>query len=261
MDHAKKMILIEPEVIEKLKNNNVNSPSNDNLSRLDEEMHKVLNTKIDDRDKWSLYLQTLQRYLYFIGKDRKPFQIPIIPFNESENVIKEDVKPEKVANDQQPSSEGSESTNSNDFYTKSQLLQFIPKSYKIKGELLLDFLSKNKDKICWNEKGTVFINNKEVYKSNIVDLLGDILRPLKNSSPHGWLEFATALSHMQVPISYIGNPRRATFVNIISKSPDFGKRFEHKESYSPEYSTPKASKTNTGDQTKRRIDWQKWTPY
>lgn len=261
MNNAKKMILIDPEVIEKLKKDKCNIVI-DNLSELDKEMHKVLSNKMDDREKWSLYSQTLQRYLYFVGKDRKPLEIPIIPLEDYENTIKDNKKPDISADSPQTSTKlPDEAAGSNDFYSKSQLLQFIPKSYKLKGELLLEFLSNNKHKIFWNDKGTVFIDNKEVYKSNIVDLLGDILRPLKNSSPHGWMQFSTALKDLQVPVSYIGNPRRATFINISSKSADSNKRFENSEPYSPEYSTPSTATKSAEDKARRKINWQKWTPY
>lgn len=260
MENAKKMILIEPEVIERLKTENV---STQNLSRLDEEMHKVLKTKTDDREKWALYLQTLQRYLHFIGEDRKPLQIPIL-FDKNESVIKETVKSEQVPDGEQTPTK----TNEENIYTKSQLLSFIPKTYKIKGELLIDTLLKNKDKIFWNDKGTVFIKNKEIRGSNIVDLVGDVLRPLKNSSPVGWGEFALFLKDLSVPLSYIGNPRRATFIKILSKSPTYDKKIENlskekKESTPEHFSTPKLMKTDSKEQVlkKRKIDWETWTPY
>ena len=63
------MLLIDPEVMKK---KNTNTAVN-NQSQLDEEMHKVLNTKLEDREKWTLFLQTLQRYLYFISKDRNTY--------------------------------------------------------------------------------------------------------------------------------------------------------------------------------------------
>lgn len=264
MENTKKMILIEPEVIERLKTNNNDNASTNNLSRLDEEMHKAMKSKLDDREKWALYLQTLQRYLHFIGVDRKPIQIPILELNEKEKEkeIKETVKSEQVLDDKDTSIE----TN-NSIYTKSHLLSLIPKSYKSKGELIIDILLKNKDKIFWNQNGTVFINNKEVYKSNIVDLLGDILRPLKNSSPSGWTDFALLLKDLTVPLSYIGNPRRATFIKVLSQSPTYDKKIkeismEEKASTST-YSTPKLpSKTSSDYKVKpKKLDWERWTPY
>lgn len=260
MDNAKRMILIEPEVIEKLKKANANN-SVDNLSHLDEEMQKVLNSKINDREKWPLYLQTLQRYLYFIGKDREPIKIPILN-NDISEYIKENEKIEQAIHKESIDKNIIHDKNK-DIYVKSQLLQLLPKTYKLKGELLIDILLKNKDTIYWNDKGTVFINNKEVYKSNIVDLLNDVIRPLKNSSPVGWVDFASALKDLQVPLSYIGNPRRSTFLNVMSQSPHFGKRLETSESITnPIYSSPVSRQIpNKEDVSKRKIDWQKWTPY
>lgn len=263
------MILIEPEVMEKLKKDNTNTSVN-SLSHLDEEMNKVLKTKLEDREKWSLYLQTLQRYLYFIGKDRKPIEIPLINLDRSEGNIKENVKPEQSVDVNREFIKTHENltgeniqVNNNDLFVKSQLLQLIPKSYKLKSELLIDVLLKNKDKIHWNDKGTVFINNKEVQKSNIVDLLNDVVRPLKNSSPHGWVEFTTALKDLHIPISYIGNPKRATYINLMSKTPDFGKRFEiTTESFStPDFSTPQSKVKVNQAKAKRKLDWERWNPY
>lgn len=269
MDHAKKMLLIDPEVMEKFKNNTCHTKT-DSLSQLDDEMNKVLKTKLDDREKWSLYLQTLQRYLYFINKDRKPLQIPLISFDDSENNIKENVnsntaidsKDEFVKTHVKSVNETIKEENK-DYFVKSQLLQLIPKTYKLKGELLIDLLLKNKDKIYWNERGTVFINNKEINKSNIVDLLNDVIRPLKNSSPHGWVEFNTILKDLHVPLSYIGNPKRTTYINVLSKTPEFGKRFETSadSSKSSEFTTPQSHQKGNKDQLKRKINWERWTPY
>lgn len=260
MENAKKMILIEPEVLEKLKSDTGNNVGTNNLSRLDEEMSKVLKTKLEDREKWTHYLQTLQRYLYFIGKDRKPLQIPILPFDQTDNVIKGTVKSEEVSDGTETSTRPNESS-----YSKSHLVEFLPKSYRPKGELLVDLLLKNKDKIYWNEKGTVFINNKEIYKSNIVDLLGDIVRPLKNSSPNGWAEFALMLKDLKVPTRCIGNPKRATFINVLSNSPTYDKKLQNpskeKEAGNLEsFSTPQTSPIDK-DQVRKKISWKKWTPY
>lgn len=269
MENAKKMILIEPEAIERLKKDNANTTVN-NLSQLDEEMSKVLKTKLDDREKWSLYQQTLQRYLYFIAKDRKPIEIPLVNFGESGNYIKEDVTTKKTADiKEEPMKTHERPINeniphkSNDYYTKSQLLQLIPKTYKIKGELLIDILLKNKNKINWNDDGTIFIDNKKVYKSNIVDLINDVVRPLKNSSPHGWVEFSQVLKDLKVPLSYIGNPKRATFINVMSKTPDFGKTSQAvtESSSTANQLTPQTYPKSNEEKVKRKIAWERWTPY
>lgn len=263
MENTKKMILIEPEVIEKLKKENYNGSFN-NLSNLDEEMHKVLSTKLEDREKCSLYLQILQRYLYFVGKDRKPLQLPIISFDETKDTKKDDVKSEMLDHKDILIKTDGPSSDVSDASKKIQLLQLLPKSYKTKGELLVDILLKNKDKIYWNKNGTVFIDNKEVVNSNIVDLLGDVVRPLKNSSPVGWAHFALALKDLQVPLSYIGNPRRATYINVIKNSPNQmlkTNKSKVESLTSPEYSTPRSSQPVAKHKTNKKIDWERWTPY
>lgn len=257
MENAKKMILVEPETLEKLKNND---SVNNNLSRLDEEMHNVLKTKTNDREKWSLYLQTLQRYLYFISQGRKPLEIPIISLDATENDKSENTEDPNLDTKQSAPKVDEASGSVSDSYTKSQLIQLLPKTYKIKGELLLDILLKNKDKIYWNQGGTVFINKKEIYRSNIVDLLNDIIRPLKNSSPDGWPEFAAILKQLRVPLSYIGNPRRATYINVLDKTPEFNKNIEKSVEKESDYSTPQSSILYK-DKGKKKIDWERWTPY
>lgn len=265
MDYAKKMILIEPEQLEKFKKENINNVSTNILSRLDEEMNKVLNTKLEDREKWSLYLQTLQRYLYFAEKDRQPLEIPITSiFNDMANTKKEKISSERDSDVKGISSKVDEVSGTSENYGKSQLLHILPKSYKSKGELLIDFLLKNKEKIYWDEKGTVFIDNKEVNKSNILDLINDVIRPLRNSSPRGWTEFSVALKDLKVPLSYIGNPRRSTYISVMSNSPNPGDRFSvtspHKDSLNTDvYTTPQSS--GGTHMTRKKLDWKKWNPY
>lgn len=258
MDNAKKMILIEPEVIEKLKNDNRNT----NLSRFDEEMRKVLFTKIDDREKWAQYSQILQRYLYFVGKDRKPLEIPILSLDATQTNKRQDN--EEYGTDSTQDFAKTVDQRDSDIYTKSHLIKLLPKTYKKNGELLIDLLQKHRDNIYWDNRGTVFINNKEIYNSNIVDLLNDAIRPLKNSSPSGWMEFTKVLKDIRVPLSYLGNSRRIAFLNILNNTPNFGKKFETNPEKEIEYSTPRTSCSTVGadkEKIKRKIDWQKWTPY
>lgn len=68
MTSMKKMMLVESHVFEKLKEKEC-TPE-DSLSRLDVEMHKIMRSKTEDREKWTLYLQTLQRYLHFYDEKK-----------------------------------------------------------------------------------------------------------------------------------------------------------------------------------------------
>ena len=73
MEHAKKMILLPQASVERLQNTfthdkikSVQTPGSV-TSRLDAEMSDILNSSTckDEREKWSLYRQVLQRYLHF----------------------------------------------------------------------------------------------------------------------------------------------------------------------------------------------------
>lgn len=280
MENAKKMILIDPEVIERLKKDNSQSHADNNLSRLDEEMQQVLNKKINDREKWSLYLQTLQRFWYFVGKDRKPLEIPIFS-NEMIEYPKPDiVKSENILHSTEtyPQKDVGQ-TNANytitshaNYSITSQILTLLPKTYKQRGELLMKFILKNNDKIRWDKNGVVFINNEKVENTNIIDLFNDISRPLKNSSPNGWWKFSKALRELGVPISYIGNPKRIQFIKLNGSPLDTSQMSETHtpdefdsptsdefDGPTPGYSTP-ISNDNSTIKKRRKIDWQKWTP-
>ncbi|CAK1582677.1 unnamed protein product [Parnassius mnemosyne] len=216
MENAKKMILIEPGLIEKLKQEN---KVNSNLSRLDIEMQNIMNSKTEDRKKWILYLQTLQRYLHFTEEDRQPLKLPIysdtsnedsneskIGFKNKDRDLKTSVDIESLLEENR--SIKSKENDENPLYTPAQILSLIPKTYHKKGQLLLNLVETSKSKMHWDNEGTVIIDSEKIPGSNIVDLINDSLRPLKRSDPVGWVRFAEALKDIKVPLTYIGNPRR-----------------------------------------------------
>nr|CAD7256011.1 unnamed protein product [Timema shepardi] len=67
MEHTKKMILVSPETLHRYEQHHQQVASATNLvvSELDKEMEKILTSKLDDKSKWTLYQQVLQRYLHF----------------------------------------------------------------------------------------------------------------------------------------------------------------------------------------------------
>lgn len=256
MEHAKKMLLIEPSLIEKVNQcNNVDTPS----SRLDTEMKNILDSKVEDRKKCILYLQILQRYLHFNEENRRPIEIPIIHQNAefTETNINEESKTKTLVTPQTLKEEGkrevsSVQVKSNPLYTTSQILSVIPKKYLKKGELLLDFISLNKNKIQWKDNGTVIIDNNEISGSNIVDLINDFLRPLKRDDPLGWENFANALNDIKVPLAYLGNPKRIVYLNQLKTKEIEG------DSANEAPSTPPNKYRN---KIRKKLEWEKWTPY
>lgn len=265
MEHTKKMLLVEPSLIDKI--NERNASHENPKSRLDTEMQNILKSNDDDRKKWILYLQTLQRYLHFTREDRQSYQLPIITSNmdSSETLLKKEqydkssdsYTKEPIVDhtlNEEVVHKESDTVQNKTIYSKKQILSLIPKSYIKKGESLLDFLLTNQNKVHWNDDGTVLVDNNKISGSNIVDLVNDSLRPLKKSDPIGWEKFAKALKDLKVPLTYIGNPKRSDYINQLRL-----KSFEE-ISGDEEYSTPTSEKKYIR-KLKKKIDWEKWTPY
>lgn len=266
MEHTKKMLLVEPGLIDKI---NERSESHENpKSRLDAEMQNILKSNDDDRTKWILYLQTLQRYLHFTGEDRQSYQLPIITSNMdlSETLLKKEQydKSSDSSNkdpivdqtwNEEVGHKESDTVQNKSIYSKKQILNLIPKSYIKKGESLLDFLLTSQNKVQWSDDdGTVLVDNQKINGSNIVDLVNDSLRPLRRSDPIGWEKFAKALKDLKVPLTYIGNPKRSEYINQL-RLKSFGEI-----SGNEEYPTP-TSENKYIRKVKKKIDWEKWTPY
>lgn len=264
MEHAKKMLLVDPSVLEKI--NQPNTTDNP-LSRLDTEMQNILKSDMEERKKCTLYLQVLQRYLHFAEEGRRPIKLPIVSNIEVSDMDnsgydtvdnKNNLISVKDSVTVQTSNEGEEQVNitvSNGKptpYTPKHILSLVPKTYIKKGERLLFLLTSNKNKIHWDVDGTISVDKEKIPGSNIVDLVNDFLRPLKRSAPIGWEKFAKALKDIKIPLIYIGNPQRADYMQQLPITP-FKEYTPRKEE--EEFSTPVTSKT------RQKIDWEKWSPY
>lgn len=257
MEHAKKMLLIEPSLIEKFnQQNNIDSPT----SRLDTEMKNILNSSMEDRKKCILYLQVLQRYLHFNEENRRPIELPIMSQNVdfSETNINGETQALDPVSTQISKNEEKQEINiapKNNSLTPSKILSTVPKTYFKKGESLLNIISLSSNKINWNSEGTVIIDDKRIPGSNIVDLINDLLRPLKRHDPIGWEVFAKALKEIKIPLIYLGNPKRVEYINKLTLT-DLGEI-----STDEEFSTPKEYANKSRINIRKKLDWEKWTPY
>lgn len=252
MENTKKMILIEPEVIERLKTRD--TAYEDSLSRLDKEMQNILKSKKDDREKWSLYMQILQRYLHFAGEERRPLRLPVIMENQEKHdgVV---FKNESEHNDSSVNEDLEDDQHVHGFsidkiYTPTYIKKLIPKSYRKKAEILLDILLNNNDKISWKNDGSLVIDNDVVENSNILDLVNYALRSLKRSKPNGWDKFMATLKVIRVPSNCIGNPEAVEHISNISPK-------------TREQSSPVRSPKNlSSSRLKKKNDvWERWNPY
>lgn len=283
MENTKKMLLVEPDFIERLKRNE-NLPENVS-SRLDGEMQKILKSKMNDREKWALYSQALQRFLHFIETDRRPFKIPIVMEgvdqlnNESNDLYSKVNKKEESENNasitNKPLPEGDVTTTATESsgtnpetiqFSPSRIVDNLPKSYEKKTRTLLNIIISNKPKIWWKTNGEVVINNRTIPDSNILDLVSDTVRSLKRPKPTGWEEFALLLKDIKVPTSCIGNPTNLDFISRprltesntspapISTRPSSSSSFKDATT-----STPLSSGLVKAN--RKKLAWERWTPY
>ena len=216
MEHARKMVLIPKESVDRLqalsvhgKLNSVQTPGT-TTSRLDAEMNDILNSvdNMTEREKWQRYSQVLQRYLHF--KD---------VLDNSKKSRNDDVEEGEEENADNSIDQGAPSTS-----VDARIVESVPSKFQNKARNLLQHL-----RICgnvtWNKQGTTFVDGTVVRKANIIDLLNDAMRERKNHPPPaGHLQFAAALQQAGVPREFIGNSRILHHLNasLTTSSPLWG---------------------------------------
>lgn len=202
MEHAKKMVLIPSETMERIQRSSTRQTSDtseevgnggrvsyDPITRLDNEMQSILNQPSkDDTEKWKLYQQILQRYLHFTEESRKPLSVEV---HSHPGTI---------------TSEKTDSVESNSDEKLSKVLATIPKTYQSKGALLLRHLTADPKRFSWDANGVVSIDGTVIQGSNIVDLVNDGVRRRKGFQAFGRNAFARYLASINTPQEYIGNP-------------------------------------------------------
>ena len=94
---------------------------------------------------------------------------------------------------------------------ESEIVESAPKTMKKRVRLVLEKL-KADPTTQWNERGEFVYNGVPIRGSNMVDLVNDVLRKRKASSPVGWESFARHLRHLNTLMEFIGNPDRRDYM-------------------------------------------------
>ena len=187
MEHAKKMILVEPRQIEKLKETMLDKT----LSKLDGEIYEILHRNMADDEKAKHYSNSLSRYLNI----DKP---SVITKFESKPVDTIEPKSETVKDSKN---------------VESIVLETVPKRWKAQASRLLTHINNNPD-VNWSEKGELVLRNTTIPKTHVVDLVNDLLRKRTSTpSPFGWKPLADALKDYNIPHELIGNDDRWKYIN------------------------------------------------
>lgn len=213
MEHAKKMVLLPKESVDRLQSLSIHGKLNSLqtpgtvVSRLDAEMNEILNSvdNMNEREKWERYSQVLQRYLHFKGSDKHK-------------------KEEEEEEDGEERGEGKEVYGPAE-QIDAHIVASVPPKYSDKASQLLRHL-RNFSHVTWNADGKTFIDGVLIRKANIIDLINDAMRERKKvRPPAGYPQFATALRQAGVPREFIGNNRVAQYMDssFATSSPKLNK--------------------------------------
>lgn len=190
MTHVKKMLLVDPVQLQ-TRQRPVPDALGTTISTLDQTINDILaDNTVDEYTKARQYSQALQRYLTLSDKYRDQ------PLGKVE--IKESLKPATTEEPQSTLKQEPQST----------LHQTLPPTLRSKGEALLNHLE-SVPGIKWDNKQQLVIDEKTVPKSNVVDLIDDLVRDRKTAKPPpGWSELATVLKRVNTPRALIANSKR-----------------------------------------------------
>ena len=93
---------------------------------------------------------------------------------------------------------------------EAELIESLPQSLKVKGKLLLHRLKTNN--VTWNSAGELIVDSTKYDRTNIIDLVDDVMRNRKYSAPFGWQIFAHQLKKLNVPQEMIINKTRWNYI-------------------------------------------------
>lgn len=157
------------------------------------------NDDLPPDDKVKLYSNFLQQYLIMRRKQRGVYIHP------SGVTLKEPVNLE----------ENLESLER----VEAQVIDSVPKTMQKYAKLLLDRVKQEPD-LAWNARGELVVESQVVPQSNMVDLIGDLIRKRKDFNPPGWRELSRKLYEANVPQNLIRNPDRLAYMIGTSSDQD-----------------------------------------
>ena len=148
--------------------NTVDKPVHTLVNQMDSNLSNILQKDISEYDKEKLYSQEMSKYLSMRQRQQVPTR-----------------------------------TNS---INPQELMASIPKMYRNKAQGLLQYLQSDKD-VEWDDQGHVYVDQKKIDKTHILDLIHDAMRLRKKAHrPHGWHELSSHLRKRNVPRELVGNP-------------------------------------------------------
>ena len=197
MEHARKMALVDPRLLDTLRSPPPPPPAANTLGKkvqaLNDDTKTILDRKdLDDGTKVTLYNQVLQRYNVLADKHVKE-PIRVVTVNES------------MAG---PGSESGGAVRAPISGLEATVLDTVPKTMQAKARRFMEHLKRD---IAWTSRGELIHEGVPVVGSNVVDLVNDLLRKRK-TDPTGWQPFARQLRAINLSMTLVGNVTRRAYI-------------------------------------------------
>ena len=222
MEHAKKMVLIDPRMLPTIQQSNEVSCPQPNqapslythlpqtekniiqpesvvidmtLNGLQQTLKDILQRPdLPDDQKAALHNHYLQQYLTMRRKQTQVYARP------TEVKISE-LPPDILKNVVNPKVD----------ILQREIVESAPKKLQKQARLLMQRI-RDDPSVGWNEQAELVVDGNTVSGSNIVDLIGDMMRKRKDVTPVGWEIFASKLQEMNVPRELIRNSDRLNYM-------------------------------------------------
>ena len=195
MEHARKMALVDPRLLDTLCSPPPPPPPTDTLGKkvqaLNDEMKTILDRKdLDDKTKVTLYNQV-----------KEP--VRVVAVNES---MSSAVSGPGAGAGVSVVSEGAVGALSSGI--EADVVDTVPKTMQAKARCLIEHLKRD---VAWTARGELIHKGVPVAGSNVVDLVNDLLRKRK-TDPTGWQPFARQLRAINLPMELVGNVARRAYI-------------------------------------------------
>lgn len=207
MEYTKKMVLVPEDSLNRYQTTsddsrkdmiggNAISPTvqtpGDPVSRLDVEMHRILNSKSpkDQRERWKQFQEMLRKFLFYNNAVSEENDIEASP---------EEGSP--ILTTQNTSIPDAHS------YSTDAIIKAFPKTFRNKGTSLINHIKTTDifQRLSWDHQGMVTIDGEKVEGSSIIDLLNDAVRYRKSFTPLGRESFKRFLVTLNTPRDIAAN--------------------------------------------------------
>lgn len=221
MEYAKKMVLVDPRVLQAPSTQpnptSITQPESVaidiTLKGLDAGLQQILQRRdLPADEKVKLYSNYLQQYLTMRDKQtevyRRPSQVSLVqpflpppPPNGGAAAAAVVGLPPPTAPPLPTGPDGIE----------MEVLQSVPKNLQKHAKMILERVKQN-PKMGWTPQGELKVGEQIYPKSNMTDLVGDLLKKRKNFNPPGWETFSNLLYEGNIPQDLVRNPDRLKFM-------------------------------------------------